>query len=242
MVPVGDGMVYLGIAGPGAAGYLVGPSDAVDSRNVLVGRDAMFFMGTLTFGGDGLDPWQASDQLFAIGMNSDSGYGAFSFLTVGATSFGPTTTPTTAQVLGSQGDEVWVIQERSTNVHNELSLYTRVASLHRSDVEQTAAGGDATGTFTRLAIDPVALDIRLSQFAAAAASTVKDMHPTLSVVALPYGSPQTYHHILTTWGPAACRPRTAPFSTWSLRCPIRCSRYRSATRSRRAGRGWCGSR
>jgi len=132
MVPVGDGMVYLGVAGPGPANYLVGPSDTVDARNVLVGRDTMNLISTLTIGGDGLDPWQASDSLFALGMNSDSGYGAASALTVGATSFGPTTSATSEQILGSQGDEVWVIQRRSTNVHNELSLFSQVASLHRS--------------------------------------------------------------------------------------------------------------
>jgi hypothetical protein len=196
MVPVGDGgVVYLGIGGPGAANYVVGPSDAVDARNVLVGRDVAYSPGMLTFGGGGLDPWQAGDLLFAIGMNSDVALGAVSTLTPSATSFGPVNQSTSEQVLGSQGDDVWVIQQRTGTVRNELSLSTDVASLHRSDVEQTSAGGDATGTFTRLAIDQVALDVRLSQFAAAADTTVNQLRARLDVVALPYGSPQTYHQI-----------------------------------------------
>lgn len=192
-VSVGDGVVYLEL--DFGQEFIVAPADTFNATGPVVGRLAVYDPNTsLVLHGDGLLPWRSGDGLEMAIPNHQGGGNRtliLSPLANGATQFGPLDAPLTAPVHASQGDEFWLLQTRSDNA-GSVSYAHIVQAAHRGDVEQAAGTTDSTGTLTAAVEQTLALDIRLSQFAALTGTAPGELAGSARLVAHPYGVPQWF--------------------------------------------------
>jgi hypothetical protein len=208
-IEVDDGLVYLDLRGDFAANheYIVGPADEVDAGSLVAGRGLQPGPGApLSFGGDGLLPWRTDDQLVMTCPDIETtrflGVGT-SLVQQGATTFGPTVFDTLPMLLSAaKGDELWILQQRKDTVDGVTYQHYERA-LHQAAIEQSAGTtADTSGTFTAPSAEQLDLDIRISQFAAAAGAPADKLGATVDVVYQSFGMPRTFgtvgeHRVLT---------------------------------------------
>ncbi|HET7504192.1 MAG TPA: hypothetical protein VFK02_24395 [Kofleriaceae bacterium] len=137
-----------------------------------------------------------NDQLVATCPNIESTRylsGGGSPVQQGATSFGPTVHDSFPMLLSAaQGDELWILQLRQDTVDGvTYQHYERV--LRDAAIEQSpGTTTDTSGTFIAPSAEQLDLDVRMSQFAAAAGVTADQLGAKVDVVYQSFGMPRTF--------------------------------------------------